>query len=182
VVNPSNGPPPIDEIAEYTCEMDLVSQVEELREEVEAAVGATGGSRAPVLHVRAGIGSSKEMVLVDTGSSVNVLPLSFAEAQGLELSTDSEDAKMKLKAFNGTCSDVAGTALLPVTVGGWKATLPFVVTEASASIIIGMPGLCDLDVTVDPARRKLEDRSGHVVFCQHADVEAPAYSLELSKN
>jgi len=89
---------------------------------------------------------------------------------------------MKLRAFNGTCSDVVGMALLPVTVGGWKATFPFVVTDASASIIIGMPGLCELDVEVDPAKRKLEDRAGYLVLCQNADVVTLAHSIELSKN
>jgi len=175
-------PPPMAEVADYTCEEDLTGRVEDLQREVEAAVGSAEGSRAPVLHVQAGIGPIRERVLVDTGSSVNVLPLSFAEGQGLELSTNSEETQMKLRAFNGTCSNIVGTALLPVTIGQRKATLPFVVTDASASIIIGMPGLCDLDFKVDPAQRRLEDRTGHLVFCQRADMMAPAYSLELSKN
>jgi len=46
-----------------------------------------------------------------------VPPLSFAEAQGLELPTEPEEAKMKLRAFNGISSDVMRTALLQVTVG-----------------------------------------------------------------
>jgi len=169
-------------VTEYTCEGDLVRQIEDLRQEVEATVSAAEGSRAAVLHVLAGMGSTRETILVDTGSSVNVMPRRFAEGQGLELITDTEEAKMKLRAFNGTSSDVMGTALLPVTVGRWKATIPFVVTDACSTVILGMPGLRDLDVKVDPARRCLEDREGHLVFCQSTDVSAPAYSLEVSKN
>jgi len=177
------NPPPPNEVADYTCDADLVSRVEELCRETEAEVRAAGGSRAPVLHVRAGIGSSKELALIDTGSSVNVMPSSLAEAQGLELITDTEETGMKLRAFNGTSSDVTGTALIPVTIGRWKATIPFVVTDACTSIIIGMPGLLDLDIKVDPAQRRLEDRNGHLVLCQRADIAAPAYSLEsVSKN
>jgi len=176
-------PSPVVELADFQGEGDVASLVEDLCREVETEVRAAEGSRAPVLHVRAGIGSSRELVLVDTGSSVNVLPLSFAEAQGLELSTDADEAGMRLRAFNGTSSEVAGTTLVPVTVGRWKATVPFLVTDACSSIIIGMPGLRDLDVKVDPALRRLEDREGHLVYCQRADISAPAYSLELtSKN
>jgi len=42
-----------------------------------------------------------------------------------------------------------------------------------------MPGLRDLDIKMDPAQRRLEDRTGHLAMCQHADVSAPAYSLEI---
>jgi len=178
------APPPVGEVEDFRSEGDVASLVEDLCREVETEVRAAEGSRAPVLHVKAGIGSSRELVLVDTGSSVNVLPLSFAEAHGLELSTDSEEAGMRLRAFNGTSSKVAGTTLVSVTVGRWKATIPFLVTDACSSIIIGMPGLRDLDVKVDPAQRRLEDREGHLVCCQRADISAPAYSLEaaLQKN
>jgi len=172
----------MEEIVESPWEGDLVRRVEDLQKEVVATLGTAEGSRAPVLNVSAGVGSTKGKILIDTGSSVNVMPRSFAEDQGLELSTDSEEAGMKLRAFNGTVSEVMGTVLLPVTVGRWKATIPFVVTDSCTAVILGMPGLRDLDVKVDPARRRLEDRSGHLVFCQSVDVSAPAYSLEMQKN
>jgi len=76
--------------------------------------------------------------------------LSFAEGQGLQLSTDSEEVKVKLWALSGTSIEVVGTAVLPVTIGRWKFTIPFLATDARAAIIIGMPGLRDLDVKVDP--------------------------------
>jgi len=173
-------PPPENQVAEFTCEEDLVCRVEELCKEARAEFGAAEGSRAPVLHVRAGVGSSKELVLLNTGSSVNVMPLAIAEAQGLDINSESEESKMRLRAFNGTSSGVTGTTLVSVTIGRWKATIPFLVTDACSSIIIGMPGLRDLDVKVDPAQRRLEDRSGHLVLCQRTEIEAPAYSLEIS--
>jgi len=174
--------PQVEEISASPGEGDLVRQVEDLRREVETTVNVAEGSRASVLNVLAGLGSAKGKILVDTGSSVNVMPRSFAEEQGLELSTDTEESGMKLRAFNGTVSDVMGTVVLPVTVGRWKATIPFVVTDSCSAVILGMPGLTDLNVKVDPARRCLEDRAGHLVFCQTVDVSAPAYSLELQKN
>jgi len=176
------GTPPVEEILDSPGEGDLVRRVEDLRREVETTVNVAEGSRASVLNVLAGLGSAKGKILVDTGSSVNVMPRSFAEEQGLELSTDAEESGMKLKAFNGTVSDVMGTVVIPVTVGRWKATIPFVVTEACSTVILGMPGLRDLNIKVDPAKRCLEDRSGHLVFCQAADMSAPAYTLEVSKN
>jgi len=175
---PTARPPPWEEVADFTGEEEAVCPVKDLGPE-----GTAEGSRAPVLHVRAGIGSSRELVLIDTGSSVNVLPHSVAEAQGIELATDTQETQMRLKAFNGTSSEVLGTAMVSVTIGTWKGTLPFVVTDSCSSIILGMPALRDLDVKVDPARRRLEDRTGHLVLCQRAEVEAPAYSLEIaSKN
>jgi len=170
------------ESAESPYGGDLVRRVEDLSQEVAVTSNVAEGSRAAVLNVLAGMGVAKGKILVDTGSSVNVMPRSFAEDQGLELSTDTEETGMKLKSFNGAVSDVIGTVVLPVTVGRWKATIPFVVTEACSSVILGMPGLRDLDVKVDPARRCLEDRSGRLVFCQTVDVSAPAYSLEMQKN
>jgi len=133
-------PPPEDQVAEFTCEEDLVCRVEELCREARAEFDAAEGSRAPTMHVRAGVGSSRELVLLDTGRSVNVLLLSIAEAQGLDINSESEEAKMQLRAFNGTTSRVTGMTLVPVTIGKWKATIPFLVTEACPSIIIGMPG------------------------------------------
>jgi len=169
-------------VADLSCE-DIVCRVEEICQEVREEMNAAEGSRAPVLHVRAGVGSSKELILLDTGSSCNVMPMSVAAAQGLDIDTESEESRMKLRAFNGTSSGVTGTTLVPVTIGRWKATIPFLVTDACSSIIVGMPGLRDLGVKLDPANRSLEDRSGHLVVCQRAELEAPAYTLEIvSKN
>jgi len=176
-------PPTPEQVADFTCEEDLVCRVEEICREAREEVNAAEGSRAPVLHVRAGVGSSRELILLDTGSSCNVMPLSVAAAQGLDIDTESEEAQMKLRAFNGTSSRVTGTSLVQVTIGKWKATIPFLITDACSSIILGMPGLRDLDLRVDPANRRLEDRAGHLVICQRAELEAPAYSLEIaSKN
>jgi len=176
------GTSPPRSVVDFNCD-ELVSRVEEICRDAREEINAAEGSRAPVLHVRAGVGSSKELVLLDTGSSCNVMPLSVAATQGLDIDTESEESKMKLRAFNGTSSGVTGTTLVSVTIGRWKATIPFLVTDACSSIIVGMPGLRDLDVKLDPAKRRLEDRMGHLVICQRAELEAPAYTLEIaSKN
>jgi len=87
-----------------------------------------------------------------------------AEAKGIELSTDTQEAQMRLRAFNGTFNEVLGTAMIPVTIGQWKDTLPFVVTGVCSSTIRGMPALRELNIKVDPAKRRLKDRTGHLVL------------------
>jgi len=102
--------------------------------------------------------------MIDTKNSVNVFPY-VAEAQGIELSTDIQEDQIS-SAFNGTSSQVLGTAMVAVAIGKWKATLPFVVTDACSLIVLGMPGLQDLNVKVDPARHRLEYQTGHLALCQ----------------
>ncbi|CAH9129345.1 unnamed protein product, partial [Cuscuta epithymum] len=88
-------------------------------------------------------------VLVDTGSSVNVL---YWEAfEGMKLRKDMlHPLRTPLSGFTGDCIDAEGTITLPVEIGDGPHTarisMTFVVVrlKCAHNAILGRPGLEDL--------------------------------------
>ncbi|VFQ63982.1 unnamed protein product [Cuscuta campestris] len=93
--------------------------------------------------------------LVDTGSSVNIMYMDTYKALGLtrdELSP----IKTPLTGFTGDSIEPEGVITLPVEIGDTKATrkldMEFVVVGiiSSTNIILGRPGLEDLECVISP--------------------------------
>ncbi|VFQ73296.1 unnamed protein product [Cuscuta campestris] len=93
--------------------------------------------------------------LVDTGSSVNIMYMDTYKALGLtrdELSP----IKTPLTSFTGDSIEPEGVITLPVEIGDTKATrkldMEFVVVGiiSSTNIILGRPGLEDLECVISP--------------------------------
>ena len=177
------APPTAEEAKEFL-------EVSQAQCEDGAAAAATrsaeasgGTSRRPLMNVTAELGGAKVDCLIDTGSMVNVVSLDMARQRGWAIDTGCEEAQMTLKGFNGAVSKVVGTVLLPVVVGRWKESTPFVVTESANHVIFGMPALQDLKVTVDPTGTRIIDDEGSAVYCHAIEEEPPEFALEgESKN
>ncbi|XP_031099734.1 uncharacterized protein LOC116003935 [Ipomoea triloba] len=90
-------------------------------------------------------GTVVRRVLVDTGSSVNILYLEVFERLGLQRNK-LKPVKTPLAGFTGDSIESEGSIRLPVEIG----TLEFVVVNLSCSynMILGRPGLEDLGALI----------------------------------
>ena len=156
----------------------LAEEGTELRPLLEASidqVDGPGSSSRRLLHVRAHLGDAQEDVLLDTGSSVNVLPIELAKARQWKVDPECEETKLTLVAFNRSKSRIIGRVLLPIRIGMWKATVPFVVTDVPSQIILGLPALADLGVQIDPAHSLVLDQEGNQVRCNLTETIPPEF-------
>ncbi|VFQ94347.1 unnamed protein product [Cuscuta campestris] len=106
--------------------------------------------------------------LVDTGSSVNIMYMDTYKALGLtrdELSP----IKTPLTGFTGDSIEPEGVITLPVEIGDTKATrkldMEFVVVGiiSNTNIILGRPGLEDLECVISPRHLCIKFQTPHGV-------------------
>lgn len=119
----------------------------------------------------------KCQILVDTGSSVNVMPISKAKKMGCVVETGVPEALKVLRGFNGSHSTVIGTTKQLVRIGNWESELIFVVVTGDTKLILGMSELTELDLSVDPARQCLKDSQSRSLLCHPSQEGPPCYCL-----
>ncbi|VFQ79989.1 unnamed protein product, partial [Cuscuta campestris] len=125
--------------------------------------------------------------LVDTGSSVNIMYMDTYKALGLtrdELSP----IKTPLTGFTGDSIEPEGVITLPVEIGDTKATrkldMEFVVVGiiSSTNIILGRPGLEDLECVISPRHLCITFPTPHGVgIARGSHRVSPAWYLKATK-
>jgi len=137
------------------------------------SVGKTKDSVAiPTLKVNADLGKTPiaTFMLVDSGSSVNVVPWKKAKKHDWMIDTDASMLVGKqLIGFNGAASEVMGITRLPMKIGNWISEIPFVVVKGVSKSILGMPALTELKLKIDVPNARLVDGKGNAVACQESD-------------
>ena len=118
----------------------------------------------------------KCVLLIDTGSSVNVLPEVRVKKMGLTVNADLAPGQTHLKAFNGGITRVLGLVNLRVRLGAWEVDVPFYVARGVSHIIFGVPGLRAMAVTIDPANGRLL-KGTDALLCDGYRDEPPACQL-----
>jgi len=121
-----------------------------------------------------GLKMHKVQLLADTGSSVNVLPLSKAKKFSWmveELSPD--DKGMMLRSFNGTLSQILGSTTQRVKIGDWTGDITFMVVPDASKAILGLPALSALGLIVDATNARLVDGAGRFIMCHPACEKSP---------
>lgn len=85
------------------------------------------------------MGSSREIVsmLVDTGSTCNLMPLS----QWQRLCDRIQLAGQKLVGFNGQSTQSLGTVAIGTQIGGWTKSIVYQVAGENSQTILGYPGM-----------------------------------------
>lgn len=76
-----------------------------------------------LLHVKALLTTKRKpiIVLIDTGSSCNILQKSYCKKHGFVV----QPCEKELTGFNGSTSKVLGLVNVLVSIGKWSSTLPF---------------------------------------------------------
>jgi len=123
---------------------------------------------APTLSVAAELGDVpfETSILIDTGSTVNVIPWKKAKRQSWVIDIDSEEVMGKrLIGFNGCSSEVKGITVQKIKIGQWTTEIPFVVVKGTSKTILGMPALLKMKLRVDVPNSSLLDESGNVLPC-----------------
>ncbi|CAH9082887.1 unnamed protein product [Cuscuta europaea] len=127
-------------------------------------------------------------VLVDTGSSVNVLYWDVFEKMHLSRA-DLSPLRTPLTGFTGHSIDAEGTIVLPVEIGDreHRATIPmtFVVMrlKCAHNAILGRPGLEDLEAicSVRHSCIKFPTETGVGVACTDPDTARACYKEAVKK-
>ena len=100
--------------------------------------------------------------MVDTGTTVNLLPKTTIEDMGIPI-VDSPIAAVK--SFAGTNHPVEGAVQMRSIVGDQEAVLTYLVVPGVPRAILGLPGLTALGLTIKCGEDLLETPNGTRVYC-----------------
>lgn len=147
--------------------------------EKEAAEQAESSNqqRKKLYFVKALIGPRKATLrfLADSGSSVNVLPRWFCEANTIVMSPSEHQSVLDIANEKRT---VLGKVNLPVVLAGHELVLEFLVLDGARFPIIGLPGLQRFGVNIDCAQDQLLFADGQRIC---AIVERTS-DIQMGKN
>ena len=118
----------------------------------------------------------KCVLIIDTGSSVNVMPEVRVKKMGLSVNADLAPGQTHLRAFNGGIARVLGVLNLRVKLGAWEVEIPFYVARGVSHVILGVPGLSAMAVTIDPANGRLV-KGADALLCDGYQDHPPACRL-----
>ena len=126
---------------------------------------ATSSDPSRLYYVRAKLaeGASPVQMLVDSGSSVCVMPTERCVQGGWEIQPLPEP--MEVQAFNGVATQVRGRVGLPVDIGGETRQVPFLVVDGPEHPIVGVNALRDFGWSLDFAGNRLVAPDGRSVMC-----------------
>ena len=147
------------------------TQVEAMNNVEQAEAGTQ--MKAPAFLGPKGV---KCVLIIDTGSSVNVMPEVRVKKMGLSVNADLAPGQTHLKAVNGGIARVLGILNLRVKLGAWEAEVPFYVARGVSHVILGVLGLSAMAVTIDPANDRLV-KGTDALLCDGYQDHPPAYHL-----
>ena len=126
---------------------------------------ATSSDPSRLYYVRAKLaeGTNPVQMLVDSGSSVCVMPTERCVQGGWEIQPLPEP--MEVQAFNGVTTQVRGRVGLPVDIGGETRQVPFLVVDGPEHPIVGVNALRDFGWSLDFAGNRLVAPDGRSVMC-----------------
>lgn len=100
--------------------------------------------------------------LIDTGSTVNLLPRALVEELGL---TVSETTTPEVRSFAGESHPVLGEVALPTRLGDCDENLRFLVVETAPKAILGLPALQACGLRINCKEDSLETATGTKLLC-----------------
>lgn len=106
-------------------------------------------------------GKNKVIILVDTGSTCNVIHKNFCIKNGVIV----RPSQQQLMDFNGSSSKVIETCNIIMKVGIWESILPFHVVYHGTHPILGYPSLKKLGLGVGCVKDRLVGNDGNVFLC-----------------
>lgn len=115
------------------------------------------------VKLRLGEVNKLEEGVVDSGSSCNLLPMSYCLRHGI--CYQKGDKVREIVGFNGSKSEVMGQVELLAKIGHWAGMCTFLVTPESKQIILGLPLLFKLNLFIDVVGDRLTDGSGNSIPC-----------------
>ena len=154
--------------------LPTVSAIQRLESEALDADRPAGRSAAQLVATGyLGPRGQKYPILLDTGSVINVLPESKLRKLGLSIETGLPEDRRFVRAFNGTVSPVIGSVKIKLKIGSWAADTQFYVIRGVSRVILGLEGLRDLEVNIDPLHSRVE-KQGEVLLCEEYLETPPA--------
>ncbi|GMH40726.1 hypothetical protein BSKO_08630 [Bryopsis sp. KO-2023] len=133
-----------------------------------AAIIDTGiGKKQMFARVR--INDRTENALIDPGSEINLVPVSYCKRWGLTISE--LVAPIAVLGFNSAKEDLLGSVVLPITLGSVSKDVTFYLADANKRFILGLPALNAFDVSVDCGVGQLRLPGGNFVRCHAVEAE-----------
>lgn len=115
------------------------------------------------VKLRLGDINKLEEGVVDSGSSCNLLPMSYCLRHGICYQT--RNKVREIVGFNGSRSEVMGQVELRVKIGQWTEQCTFLVTSELRQIILGLPLLFKLNLLIHVVGDRLTNNHGHSISC-----------------
>ncbi len=156
-------PPPVP--AEGTQRAEGSGEQPQVQVVERAEPGPGAATRPSVYHVKAKLGTRLHpmQMLVDSGSSVCLLPLTKCTSGGWTVRP--LEQPMQVRAFNNSLTAVCGTVDVAVDLGGTSRPVSFLVVDGIDKPILGTDALQKFELALDFAHDRLVTTDGDFISC-----------------
>ena len=154
---------------------DFSPRNRELRQlETDIRQEDTAAAEPAQYHVQGRLNNwpQKHSLLIDTGSSVNVLPKRACMKMGLQISGNRQGTK--LVSYRGDGEAALGSVQLPVQIGTGERVLEFLVSPRAQKVILGLDGIRKFGFVLNARDASLQAQNGDKVFCYALHSNSPS--------